>query len=159
MTAMPLEAAEMKRIAAEAAVDAYVKDGMNVGLGTGSTAYYAIRRICEPVYEHVDNHFSPLPAHYVSEFRLRRDRMAGLISEMSEICSKGEFETLRDTDEKLKALQSEFSDLRKALMIDIQSKQLNLTVAYLYLNILQESEQITIVLRQLSRASRKFQLG
>ena len=121
--------------------------------------YYAIRRICEPVYEHVDNHFSPLPAHYVSEFRLRRDRMAGLISEMSEICSKGEFEALRDTDEKLKALQSEFSDLRKALMIDIQSKQLNLTVAYLYLNILQESEQITIVLRQLSRASRKFQLG
>ena len=78
---------------------------------------------------------------------------------MSEICSKGEFEALRDTDEKLKALQSEFSDLRKALMIDIQSKQLNLTVAYLYLNILQESEQITIVLRQLSRASRKFQLG
>ena len=48
---MPLEAAEMKRIAAEAAVDAYVKDGMNVGLGTGSTAYYAIRRIGQLVTE------------------------------------------------------------------------------------------------------------
>lgn len=49
MPALSLEAAEMKRIAAEAAVDAYVRDGMNVGLGTGSTAYYAIRRIGELV--------------------------------------------------------------------------------------------------------------
>lgn len=48
---MGLEAAEMKRIVAEAAVDEYVRDGMNVGLGTGSTAYYAIRRIGQLVNE------------------------------------------------------------------------------------------------------------
>lgn len=48
---MPLDAAEMKRIVAEKAVDSYVKDGMNVGLGTGSTAYYAIRRIGQLVKE------------------------------------------------------------------------------------------------------------
>ena len=48
---MPLDAAEMKRIVAEKAVDSYVKDGMNVGLGTGSTAYYAIRRIGQLVNE------------------------------------------------------------------------------------------------------------
>ncbi|MFT0899686.1 ribose 5-phosphate isomerase A [Candidatus Methanoprimaticola sp. MG2] len=48
---MTLEAAEMKRIVAETAVDAYVKDGMNVGLGTGSTAYYAIKRIGQLVNE------------------------------------------------------------------------------------------------------------
>lgn len=48
---MGLEAAEMKRIVAEAAVDEYVRDGMNVGLGTGSTAYYAIRRIGQLVSE------------------------------------------------------------------------------------------------------------
>lgn len=36
---------ELKRIAAETAVDRFIKDGMTVGLGTGSTAYYAILRI------------------------------------------------------------------------------------------------------------------
>ncbi len=46
---MALEASEMKKIVAEAAVDRYVKDGMNVGLGTGSTAYFAIKRIGELV--------------------------------------------------------------------------------------------------------------
>lgn len=46
---MTLDAATKKKIAAEAAVNEYVKDGMNVGLGTGSTAYYAIKRIGELV--------------------------------------------------------------------------------------------------------------
>ena len=40
-----MDAAEMKKIVAEKAVDTFVKDGMNVGLGTGSTAYFAIKRI------------------------------------------------------------------------------------------------------------------
>ncbi|MBA2442390.1 MAG: ribose-5-phosphate isomerase RpiA [Rubrobacter sp.] len=35
----------MKRAAAERAVEEYVEPGMVVGLGTGSTAYWAIRRI------------------------------------------------------------------------------------------------------------------
>ena len=56
-------------------------------------------------------------------------------------------------------MQVEFSDLRKSLMIDIQNENVNLTVAYLYLNLIQESEQITIELQQMSRSSRKFQQG
>ncbi|MBW7473487.1 ribose-5-phosphate isomerase RpiA [Paenibacillus oenotherae] len=39
-----------KKTAAEKAVE-YIKDGMTVGLGTGSTAYWAIRRIGERVQE------------------------------------------------------------------------------------------------------------
>ncbi|MBO4569090.1 MAG: ribose-5-phosphate isomerase RpiA [Candidatus Methanomethylophilaceae archaeon] len=44
----------MKKIVAETAVDSFVKDGMTVGLGTGSTAYYAIKRIGELVSEGYD---------------------------------------------------------------------------------------------------------
>ena len=51
---MTLDAAAMKKIVAEEAVNRYVKDGMNVGLGTGSTAYYAIKRIGELVAEGYD---------------------------------------------------------------------------------------------------------
>jgi ribose 5-phosphate isomerase A len=40
---------ELKKIVGESAANEYVKDGMNVGLGTGSTAYYAIKRIGELV--------------------------------------------------------------------------------------------------------------
>ena len=34
----------LKKLVAETAVNEYVEDGMIVGLGTGSTAYYAIKR-------------------------------------------------------------------------------------------------------------------
>ena len=44
----------------------------------------------------------------------------------------------------------------RALMVDIQSKNLNLTVAYLYLNIIQESEQLCISMKHYARASRKM---
>lgn len=40
----------VKQLAAEKAVE-YVKDGMRVGLGTGSTAYWAIRKLGERVSE------------------------------------------------------------------------------------------------------------
>ena len=40
---------EMKKIAAEKAVETFVKDGMTVGLGTGSTAYYVILKVAELV--------------------------------------------------------------------------------------------------------------
>ena len=46
---MALDAAAMKKLVAEEAVKRYVKDGMNVGLGTGSTAYFAIKKIGELV--------------------------------------------------------------------------------------------------------------
>ena len=42
---------KFKKMAAERAADDYVEDGMIVGLGTGSTAYYAIKRIGERVAE------------------------------------------------------------------------------------------------------------
>ena len=40
---------KLKKMAAEIAADEYIKDGMIVGLGTGSTAFFAIKRIGERV--------------------------------------------------------------------------------------------------------------
>ncbi len=40
---------EMKKMAAEKAVETFVKDGMTVGLGTGSTAYFVILKVAELV--------------------------------------------------------------------------------------------------------------
>jgi len=42
---------EQKRAAAEAAVERYVRSGMCIGLGSGSTAYWAVRKVGERVAE------------------------------------------------------------------------------------------------------------
>ncbi len=45
----PMPEVHLKKLVAETAVNDYVEDGMIVGLGTGSTAYYAIKRVGELV--------------------------------------------------------------------------------------------------------------
>ena len=121
--------------------------------------YYSIRRMCEPAYDHVDNNFTPLPQKYVDDFRPQKEALKNCIGDFRMISSRGEFERLRDLEPILSGLQNEFSDMRKELMNDIQAKQVNINTAYLYLNILQESESMTITLLRLTRSSRKFQLG
>ena len=121
--------------------------------------YYTIRRICEPAYEHVDNNFTPLPEKYVNDFRPQKEALKDCIAEFRVISSIGEYERLRDLEPRLGVLQHEFSEQRKELMHDIQAKQVNINTAYLYLNVLQESESMVITLSRLTRSSRKFQLG
>ena len=121
--------------------------------------YYTIRRMCEPAYDHVDNNFTPLPQKYVEDFRPQKEALRDCIADFREISSSGEFERLRDLEPRLSLLQNSFSDMRKELMDDIQAKQVNINTAYLYLNILQESESMAITLSRLTRSSRKFQLG
>lgn len=121
--------------------------------------YYAIRRICEPAYEHIDNHFTPIPERYVAEFVPERDRLIGYMDEIMMRCEDGEYAALKEVEDKLKTMQKDFSNMRKSLMEDIQANNVNMNTGYLYLNVLQESEQMSIVLKQMVRSSRKFQLS
>ena len=121
--------------------------------------YYTIRRMCEPAYDHVDNNFTPLPQKYVDDFRPQKEALKDCVADFRIISSGADFERLRDLEPRLSLLQNEFSDMRKELMNDIQANQVNINTAYLYLNILQESESMAITLSRLTRSSRKFQLG
>ena len=118
--------------------------------------YYSLRRICEPAYEHVDNNFSPIPEEYCKTFTTVRDELVAATQRLALHFKDRDYEAMRTEEETLASLQKKFSDLRKALMVDIQSKNLNLTVAYLYLNIIQESEQLCISMKHYARASRKM---
>ena len=118
--------------------------------------YYSLRRICEPAYEHVDNNFSPIPDEYCKSFTAVRDELISTVSCLAMHFKDRNYEEMRAQEEALARLQGKFSDLRKVLTVDIQEKNLNLTVAYMYLNLVQESEQLCISLKHYARASRKL---
>lgn len=121
--------------------------------------YYAIRRICEPAYEHIDNHFTPIPEKYITEFIPVRDKLIGYTDEVIMHCEDMEYAELKGMEEKFKAVRKDFSDMRKSLMEDIRNNSVNMNTGYLFLNVLQESEQMSIILKQMIRSSRKFQLS
>lgn len=121
--------------------------------------YYSIRRICEPVYEHIDNHFTPIPEQYSEDFTPERNKLLIYLETVTNDCENGNYLALKDLEPELKSLRKDFSNKRKALREDIRENRINMNAGYLYLNVLQESEQMTIILKQMIRSSRKFQLS
>jgi ribose 5-phosphate isomerase A len=59
-------AQQMKEAAARAAVDSLVKSGMKLGLGTGSTAIHAIRRVGELMLQGVLSDINAFATSYQS---------------------------------------------------------------------------------------------
>jgi ribose 5-phosphate isomerase A len=65
-------ALKMKQAAGRAAVDSLVKNGMKLGLGTGSTAIHAIRRVGELISQGLLNDISAFATSFQSEIECEK---------------------------------------------------------------------------------------
>ena len=114
-------------------------------LGTNSCEemLYCLKRICEPCKEHVDNNFNPVPKDDVEEFIPIREELCGLMDR---------------TRNAITANDNKISALRKNQMNHMQeADNRSLKASMVYLNILQETQELVSVWRHLLRASRFFQ--
>jgi Na+/phosphate symporter len=112
----------------------------------------------EPCKEHIDNNFNPLPESYVNEFlsicKLFENHVQRIITSIDS-SNYNDYHQLFFTS---KNFSEEFSRLRHAQIDRIrESEKENLNVSLVYLNLLQESQELTSILRHLLRASHKFQ--
>ena len=132
----------------------------HLGCNSCTGIMYNLRRMAEICREHVDNNFMPLPARYAEELKPLRDRILVLFERATAIWEQGAYEetiALRSECEEMKTVISERC---KALFRQIQEDDpAQLTVIYVYLNMLQESQEMLSVLRQLLRSGRKIQLA
>ena len=126
--------------------------GMNSMVGIN----YNLHRICEFCKEHVDNNFMPLQPAYAAEFTGLRDRVVNLMNRGIDIFERADYEasvpTLRAD---LEVLKDDLSAKSKQVFDHIQDEeQSNLTVTYVYLNMLQESQEMVSLFRHMLRADR-----
>ena len=128
-------------------------------LGTNSCEQmiYCMKRICEPCKEHVDNNFKPLSERARNEFIPVRDEMIALMTQARDVIISGDYDKadaiLKDGD----GLKNKISTLRRHQMNRIHDESVNVKTALVYLNILQESQELVSSWRHLLRASRMFQ--
>ena len=128
-------------------------------LGTNSCEQmiYCMKRICEPCKEHVDNNFKPLSERARNEFIPVRDEMIALMTQARDVIISGDYDKadaiLKDGD----GLKVKISTLRRHQMNRIHDESVNVKTALVYLNILQESQELVSSWRHLLRASRMFQ--
>lgn len=130
----------------------------HLGSNSCEQMLYCLKRICEPCKEHVDNNFNPISKESIAEFLPIREELCTL---MERTCASIEANNYSEADDILvkgDALKNKISALRKQQMNHMQeADSTSLKASMVYLNILQESQELVSIWRHLLRASRFFQ--
>ncbi|MEE1231767.1 MAG: inorganic phosphate transporter [Phocaeicola sp.] len=129
----------------------------HLGSNSCEEMLYCLKRICEPCKEHVDNNFSPLTSDCVTEFLPVRNEMCELMQRTQNAIDTNNYVDANDILVKGDELKNKISAMRKVQMNRMQDNTTNLRASLVYLNILQESQELVSVWRHLLRASKRFQ--
>ena len=116
-----------------------------------SQMVYCLKRMGEPCLEHVGNNFRPIPIGYAKEFLILRDEIVCIFNRAF---SDETSNQIRDDAAKL---QATLSDYRNVIIKDIQTKQLNIESMTVFLNLVQESQELLSALRHTMRGKDKFE--
>lgn len=146
----------LRRVPTEIAIER--NTWFHLGINSSEQFIYCLRRILDPVKEHVDNNFNPLPAEYIEEFRPIRAQINDLMQQTESQISTCRFENYRETLALADQCKDELSVIRKKHIDRIQQSKDNskLQVSLVYLNLLQESQQFLSNMRHQLRAAKKF---
>lgn len=116
-----------------------------------SQMVYCLKRMGEPCLEYVANNFRPIPGKYVNEFLTLRDEIVRIFRQAISD------ETTHHIRDDAARIQNALSDYRKRIIRDIQTKQLNIESMTVFLNLVQESQELLSALRHTMRGKGKFE--
>ena len=116
-----------------------------------------LTRITNPMKEHTDNNFRPLPAQYLEEFAPYRTRLIQVFQNISEIIRTGDFTNAEKVSAEGKWLKKEISNLRRVQTHRLQQEDADkIKVAFVYLNLIQESHELLSEVRNVLRGCEKY---
>lgn len=130
----------------------------HLGVNSDQQFIYSLRRMLEPIKEHVENNFNPLPELYAKEFESVRRKVNDLMKSAQADIETGRYEDYRQILADADACKDELSIVRKGHIDRIQRSEGTsmLQVNLVYLNVLQETQQFLSTLRHQLRAAKKF---
>ncbi len=130
----------------------------HLGSNSSEQLLYCLKRMGEPCLEHVDNHFQPLPLVCVKEFLPARDTLLVLMTRAGSAIASGIYDEVDLIRQECSDLKREFSRLRRLQSERVHDGQSgSIEISLVYLNLLQESEELASALRHILRANGKFQ--
>lgn len=128
----------------------------HLGVNSCEDMLYSLRRICDPCEEHIDNSFVPLDKDRIKEFLPLRDTLLYLLKRAVVVISTENFTDSDRLREQCEEFKSCLSSTRHGQIERMQTSKENITVSYVYLNLLQETHEIASSLQHLLRASKHF---
>ena len=130
----------------------------HVGINSDQQYIYTLRRMMLPVKEHVDNNFTPVPAAYISEYEPVRRRVNDLMKMTCEAIETNRYEQYRGVLAEADVCKDDLSVIRKTHINRMQKSGTSkmMQVDMVYLNLLQETQQLLSVMRHQLRSAKKF---
>jgi len=119
---------------------------------------YCLKRINDPCCEHVGNNFSPVSREFANDFMDIQKQIMDLFQQADDVFKDTGIneENTMSIRESAEQLQQRMSSYRKQIIDAMQKKSVNLESTIVYLNVVQESEQIISGLRHMLRGIAKF---
>ena len=132
----------------------------HLGINMAMSMTYSLHRINEVCKEHVDNNFRPLPGQFHQPFGDLCSKISTLLSNCCVNIEESDPETIDELRKRCSEIKDELSFRSRDVYDFLQEGDTdNMTVAYVYLNILLESQEFITSLRKLLRASGKLNLA
>ena len=130
----------------------------HLGINSDQQYIYCLRRMLDPIKEHVDNNFNPMPDSLVKEFDPVREKIADLMKRTSAMISTGRFDEYDEVLAQAEELKDRLSSVRKHHYDRMQKggDVSTLKIDLVYINILQESQELLSIMRHQLRAANRF---
>ncbi|MBP3517981.1 MAG: inorganic phosphate transporter [Parabacteroides sp.] len=122
-----------------------------------SEIVFSIRRLTEPGKEHVDNHFSPLSEVQKADFGKMTDHIVSFLNRSSAMIESNDYHRMDDLIAESDDLTAQLTLLKKEELKRLQGQSGSTKVSMVYLNMVQEAQNVVSFTANLLKVSRKFQ--
>lgn len=148
----------LRRVTPETAIEKSTWFHLSNNMAMSMT--YDLRRINEVCKEHVENNFRPLPAQYHEPLGEIRDKIVGVLRDSENAIEESRPEVIDELRRRCDTIKTDLSSHSRSVYDQLhKGDAANLTVIYVYLNLLQESRELVTSLRKMLRASGKLNLA
>ena len=134
-----------------------------LGISSCQQMLYCLKRINDPIREHVGNHFTPLPEGEKERFITMREIVVNMYERTIKMIESGDFSEAEAIRNESTNIQSQLSADRKLVLdsltplgSDVSSQKESMNTLLLTVHILQESQELVGCLRHMIRGMVKF---
>ena len=128
----------------------------HLGCNSISETLYCLKRMSDPCLELIDNRFNPLPEAWIKELIPLRDQTVALLDETRRMIAERDYSNADKVLVDANAAKRLLSETRDKQEVRMQTEEGDLQIGILYLNTLQETQELISTIRHLLRASRHF---
>ncbi len=119
---------------------------------------YCLKRINDPCREHVGNNFTPVSGELTYDFSNVQKQVDNLFVQVGNTLSSAQMDDagINHLRSQAELLQSSISEYRKRVIDSMQQQTVNIESATVFLNVIQETQQMLSHLRHMLRGMRRF---